>query len=413
MPISSRRCWFCLCLLGFGFICFALSTPRALTRSLLRAISQSSAEQFEYVCECNERFEIQKTLQSHIAKSGHFNGTFNGEVANKCKQAVVGMTITLAQNAGPVADRQLKYICECNERFVNERSLQSHIAKSGHFNGTFNGEVANKCKQAVVGMTIPLAQNAGPVADRQLKYICECNERFVNERSLQSHIAKSGHFNGMFTRKVAKKCKQAVVGMTATLTYKAGPAANNSSRSFVSTTAIKHSRECITVEDSAVRAEGTTALGRFEAKLSAYILGSSSEVESSQSGNALADTEHMPMFKESTLVGTLVGSSMREENQNQTLQISGTETQQQNQQQVFLNTHEPFCLVTVGVQGGGKSHTLATVLEGCLIPFPEHNLSRLVEPMTTLVLHYDESATTRCEVSLLYIISKIFDRQSL
>jgi hypothetical protein len=243
MPISSRRCWFCLCLLGFGFICFALSTPRALTRSLLRATSQSSAEQFEYVCECYERFEIQKTLQSHIAKSGHFNGTFNGEVANKCKQAVVGMTI-------------------------------------------------------------PLAQNAGPVADRQLKYICECYERFVNERSLQSHIAKSGHFNGMFTRKVAKKCKQAVVGMTATLTYKAGPAANNTSRSFISTTAIKHSLECITVEDSAVRAEGTTALGRFEAKLSAYILGSSSEVESSQSGNALADTEHMPMFKESTLVGT-------------------------------------------------------------------------------------------------------------
>ena len=25
---------------------------------------------------------------------------------------------------------------------------------------------------------------------------------------------------------------------------------------------------------------------------------------------------------------------------------------------VFLNTHEPFCLVTVGVQGGGKSHTV-------------------------------------------------------
>jgi predicted SprT family Zn-dependent metalloprotease len=314
------------------------------------------------------------------------------------------VTVPLAQKARPVADGQLKYICECNEQFVNERSLQSHISKSGHFNGKFNGEVANKCKQAVVRVTVPLAQKARPVADGQLKYICECNEQFVNERSLQSHISKSGHFNGTFTRKVANKCKQVVV--TVPLTQKAGPAANTFSSSFASTTAIKVSQEGIAVKESAVRAEGTAALGRLEAlqRLSAYILGSSSEVESSQSGNALADTEHMPIFKESTLVGTLVGSSMREENQNQTLQISGTETQQQNQQQVFLNTHEPFCLVTVGVQGGGKSHTLATMLEGCLIPFPEHNLSRLVEPMTTLVLHYDESATTRCEVSLLYII---------
>ena len=39
---------------------------------------------------------------------------------------------------------------------------------------------------------------------------------------------------------------------------------------------------------------------------------------------------------------------------------------------VFLNTHEPFCVVTVVVQGGGssKSHTLASVLEARLIPFP-------------------------------------------
>jgi hypothetical protein len=138
-------------------------------------------------------------------------------------------------------------------------------------------------------------------------------------------------------------------------------------------------------------------------KLGNYISGK--EVATSQSGNALADAEHLAIFEESTLLGTLIGSSMRDENQNQTWQSSETETQQQ----VYLNTHEPFCLVTVGVQGGGKSHTLATVLEGCLIPFPEHNLSRLQEPMTTLVLHYDESASTRCEVSLLALSLRHFE----
>jgi hypothetical protein len=285
--------------------------------------------------------------------------------------------------------------------------LHSHISKSGHFDGKFNGKVANKCKPAVVGMTVALAQNAGPVANGQLKYICECKKQFFNERALHSHISKSGHFNGMFTRKVANKCKQAAVGMMPPLTQNAGPAAEESSSSFASTKALKLSQEGITVEDSGVRADGTNAQGRLETlqKLSAYVSGSGSEFAVSQSGNALADAEHMPIFKESSLVGTLVGSSMREGNQNQTLLISGTETQQWNLQQVYLNTHEPFCLVTVGVQGGGKSHTLATVLEGCLIPFPEHNLSRLAEPMTTLVLHYDESATTRCEVSLLYVVS--------
>ena len=65
---------------------------------------------------------------------------------------------------------------------------------------------------------------------------------------------------------------------------------------------------------------------------------------------------------------------------------------------MYLNTNEPFCLVTVGVQGGGKSHTLATILEGCLIPFPEGDFCRLKAPMSTLVLHYDESESSRCEV---------------
>lgn len=64
---------------------------------------------------------------------------------------------------------------------------------------------------------------------------------------------------------------------------------------------------------------------------------------------------------------------------------------------VFLNTHQPFCLVAVGVQGGGKSHTMACVLEACLLPCPHADVVHLQAPMAALVLHYDTSPTAVIE----------------
>jgi hypothetical protein len=62
---------------------------------------------------------------------------------------------------------------------------------------------------------------------------------------------------------------------------------------------------------------------------------------------------------------------------------------------VYLNTHEPFSLATIGVPGAGKSHTLACVLESCLLPTTD--VVRLQKPMTALVLHYDENTLSICE----------------
>jgi hypothetical protein len=70
--------------------------------------------------------------------------------------------------------------------------------------------------------------------------------------------------------------------------------------------------------------------------------------------------------------------------------------------EIYLNTHEPFCIATVGVQGSGKSHTLAVILESCLIPFAapkNHEIIRLSSPMTALVLHYDQNVTSLCEAT--------------
>lgn len=60
-----------------------------------------------------------------------------------------------------------------------------------------------------------------------------------------------------------------------------------------------------------------------------------------------------------------------------------------------LNVHDPFCLVTFGVQGAGKSHTLGVILENCLLSFPD--LSQVDAPICTLILHYDHDPKTPCE----------------
>eukprot|EP01127_Copromyxa_protea_P000966 TRINITY_DN1089_c0_g2_i2.p1 TRINITY_DN1089_c0_g2~~TRINITY_DN1089_c0_g2_i2.p1 ORF type:complete len:675 (+),score=111.78 TRINITY_DN1089_c0_g2_i2:87-2027(+) len=69
---------------------------------------------------------------------------------------------------------------------------------------------------------------------------------------------------------------------------------------------------------------------------------------------------------------------------------------------VYLNTHEPFCIATCGVQGAGKSHTLGVILENCLVPLPApkgKELIRLNQPLTALVLHYDQNVTSVCEAT--------------
>jgi len=69
---------------------------------------------------------------------------------------------------------------------------------------------------------------------------------------------------------------------------------------------------------------------------------------------------------------------------------------------IYLNTHIPFCAVAVGVQGAGKSHTMGCLLESCLLSHPtldQNETLSLHKPMTTLVLHYDQSPTSVCEAA--------------
>ena len=67
------------------------------------------------------------------------------------------------------------------------------------------------------------------------------------------------------------------------------------------------------------------------------------------------------------------------------------------QDQVFINVTDPFCLITVGVQGSGKSHTTACILESCLLPFPP--VVNVEQAMAVLVCHYDQSDVNCCEAT--------------
>jgi hypothetical protein len=68
-------------------------------------------------------------------------------------------------------------------------------------------------------------------------------------------------------------------------------------------------------------------------------------------------------------------------------------------QKIYLNTGAPFCLISVGVQGAGKSHSVATIIENCMLNVPNymHNQGRLA----TLVFHYDQDMANMCEALTL------------
>jgi hypothetical protein len=99
-----------------------------------------------------------------------------------------------------------------------------------------------------------------------------------------------------------------------------------------------------------------------------------------------SDARHL--CAESALLGSLINDEQNDD--------SGATAD------VYLNVNQPFCLIAVGVQGGGKSHTVAVVLESCLLPCAIPARAPIVElhkPMSALVLHYDQSETNVCEAT--------------
>ena len=69
---------------------------------------------------------------------------------------------------------------------------------------------------------------------------------------------------------------------------------------------------------------------------------------------------------------------------------------------IFLNVNTPWSAFICGSQGSGKSHTLACMLENCLVP---STLGKLPCPLAAVVFHYDRftsyASSQICEAAYL------------
>eukprot|EP00271_Cylindrocystis_brebissonii_P003582 TRINITY_DN1470_c0_g1_i1.p1 TRINITY_DN1470_c0_g1~~TRINITY_DN1470_c0_g1_i1.p1 ORF type:complete len:444 (-),score=34.47 TRINITY_DN1470_c0_g1_i1:423-1688(-) len=71
----------------------------------------------------------------------------------------------------------------------------------------------------------------------------------------------------------------------------------------------------------------------------------------------------------------------------------------EGQQPVFLNTSVPFCAVTVGVQGSGKSHSVASIIENCTLQCSP--VTNTTSPCATIIFHYDTDEANYCQAATL------------
>ena len=60
---------------------------------------------------------------------------------------------------------------------------------------------------------------------------------------------------------------------------------------------------------------------------------------------------------------------------------------------VALDLNETHTISLFGVQGGGKSYTLGSIIEAASLPAPPVNV--LPHPLATVVFHYSQTRTTR------------------
>ena len=115
---------------------------------------------------------------------------------------------------------------------------------------------------------------------------------------------------------------------------------------------------------------------------------------------ALVDTEHRSDIADSGLFGACMHVQLGKHPVSDS--INTVKMKAIANGNVYLNVHSPFCAVITGVQGSGKSHTMAVMLENCLLPCPLPPASPLVElrqPLSALVLHYDRVDTNICEAT--------------
>lgn len=76
--------------------------------------------------------------------------------------------------------------------------------------------------------------------------------------------------------------------------------------------------------------------------------------------------------------------------------VEGTRQKEETDPRIFLNVSAPWSAFICGSQGSGKSHSLACMLENCLVSHKV--LGSLPHPLTAVVFHYDPLASVAGQV---------------
>lgn len=74
----------------------------------------------------------------------------------------------------------------------------------------------------------------------------------------------------------------------------------------------------------------------------------------------------------------------------------GSQKKEEEDPRIFLNVSAPWSAFICGSQGSGKSHSLACMLENCLVS--HKHLGSLPNPLTAMVFHYDPQASMAGQV---------------
>ncbi|KAL4777962.1 hypothetical protein BJX76DRAFT_367007 [Aspergillus varians] len=103
--------------------------------------------------------------------------------------------------------------------------------------------------------------------------------------------------------------------------------------------------------------------------------------------------EHASGLDQTTQFGLLAGLHSK---------LRGAGSSIDDDPRIFFNVTPPSSTFICGSQGSGKSHTLACMLENCLIPC---KVGRLPSPLTAIVFHYDtfisDNMGSPCEAAFL------------
>lgn len=83
-------------------------------------------------------------------------------------------------------------------------------------------------------------------------------------------------------------------------------------------------------------------------------------------------------------------------------------TEAPSDKRIYMNSSAPFSALLCGVQGAGKSHTLATMLENLLIPNFKP-IGSLEDAMSALVLHFGEGGSSSLPSEVTWLASTSSD----